>query len=151
MFSNVPDTELAAHDVVDPSELVVLSVLQLDLEPPSTGGWDLYLAARGIPVIVDDIGRRAIFRADARLLITERQKAEQRQREAAERQAAELEHQRLASLMGGKPTDQIPEGVAAATWMVQAAKDAEPKRRTVLEEVLANRGDLTYRPVRDEQ
>jgi hypothetical protein len=83
MFRNVPNTELTveltAHDVVDPSELVALSILELDLEPPSSGGWDANLAGRGIPVVDDDIGRKAIYRADARLLITERRDAEQRQ------------------------------------------------------------------------
>jgi hypothetical protein len=32
--------------------------------------------------------------------------------------------------------------------MLQAARDAEPRRRSVLEEALANRhGDITYHPV----
>jgi hypothetical protein len=70
--------------------------------------------------------------------------------ELAEQHALELEEQRRAQLRGGIPADQVPEGVSAATFMLQAAKDAEPKRRTVLEEALANEGGLTYHPIRDE-
>jgi hypothetical protein len=33
--------------------------------------------------------------------------------------------------------------------MLQAALDAEPRRRSVLEEALANSDSLTYHPVRD--
>ena len=151
MLSNIPKTEHAVRDVMDPHELIPLTVLELDLQPPSTGGWVSYLASRGIAVLFDDIGRRAIHRDDARQLITEQRHAETRQREAAERQAAQLEQQRLASLRGGVPADRIPEGVPAATWMLQAAKDAEPKRRTVLEEALDNDWSLTYHPIRDEE
>lgn len=58
-----------------------------------------------------------------RQLITEQRHAETRHHEAAERLAAELEQQRLASLRGGVPADQIPEGVAPAAAMLQAARD----------------------------
>jgi len=34
--------------------------------------------------------------------------------------------------------------------MLQAARDAEPRRRSVLDEALDNETDLTYHPVRDE-
>jgi hypothetical protein len=59
---------------------------------------------------------------------------------AAERPAAELEEQRRARLRGGVPADRIPEGVLPAVAMLQAAKDAAPRRLTPLEEALANDG-----------
>jgi hypothetical protein len=34
--------------------------------------------------------------------------------------------------------------------MLQAARDAEPRRRSVIEEALANDDGLTYHPVREE-
>ena len=52
----------------------------------------------GITVITDDIGRKAISRADARRLLTERRESEARGREAAERQAIELDRQWRAQL-----------------------------------------------------
>jgi hypothetical protein len=61
---------------VEPAELIPLSVLELDVDPPSSGGWGAVLAAYGIPVLVDDIGRSAVTpRADARRLITERRES----------------------------------------------------------------------------
>jgi hypothetical protein len=46
--------------VTNPSDLIPLSVLQLDLDPPTVGGWNACLAGRGIAVLVDDIGRPAL-------------------------------------------------------------------------------------------
>ena len=43
---------------------------------------------------------------------------------------------------GGIPDGLIPDGVSPAAAMLQAAKDAEPRRRSVLEEALDN-GALT--------
>ena len=51
-------------------EFVPLSVLALDLEPPTTG-WDSFLAARGIRVRPDDLGRPSITREAARRLFVE--------------------------------------------------------------------------------
>jgi|SRR5215203_3857681 len=51
-------------------QLVPLSVLSLDLDPPTTG-WPAYFAARGVPILEDDIGRPAIVRSDARQLFVE--------------------------------------------------------------------------------
>jgi hypothetical protein len=47
-------------------ELIPLSVLELDLEPPSVGGWRPYLADRGVAVVEDDLGRASVARSDAR-------------------------------------------------------------------------------------
>ena len=68
MFRSMPDTATAPpadNDVVDHlSEPIPLSHLELDLDPPSVGGWPAFLAW-GIPVVLDDVGRSAISHADA--------------------------------------------------------------------------------------
>ena len=69
-------------DVDPPEELVPLSVLALDLAQPAEG-WNIYLAGRGITVTVDDLGRTAIARGDARRLFVERRENEARGREKA--------------------------------------------------------------------
>jgi hypothetical protein len=51
---------------------------------------------------------------------------------------------------GGVPADRVPDGVSPAAAMLQATRDAEPRRRSVLEEALANETDLTYHPFRGE-
>jgi hypothetical protein len=127
------------HDVVA-ADLVPLSVLELDLAAPSVGGWTAYLAGRGIAVVLDDIGRSAVTRADARRLITERRESAARQHEAAERQAIELDQRWRAQLPGGVPASLIPEGVRPAAAMLQAAHDARPRRLTPLQEALSNSG-----------
>ena len=50
--------------------LVALSVLSLDLDPPSVGGWTHYLAELGIAIVSDDLGRDCIARADAARLFS---------------------------------------------------------------------------------
>src|SRR5215208_1136506 len=79
-------------------ELIPLSHLELDLDPPSGAGWPAYLAAKGVELLSDDVGRAAVSRVDARRLFTERREAEARGRELTERREVELEAQRLASL-----------------------------------------------------
>jgi hypothetical protein len=143
MLRRIPDTELATYDVTATPDLIALSVLALDLEPPSIGGWDAYLAGRGIEVTVDDIGRSAIRRADARQLFDERREGQARQREATAQNDARLEKQRLAQLRPGVPADAIPDGVTPAAAMLQAGKDAaEPRRTSPLHEALA--GDAVH-------
>jgi hypothetical protein len=52
-------------------QLVPISLLSLDHSEP-TSGWEAMLAARGIELIEDDLGRMAIRREDARALMGER-------------------------------------------------------------------------------
>jgi hypothetical protein len=104
--------------------LIPLSILELDREPPTTG-WAAGLAQLGIRVQVDDVGRLAIARSDARRLFTERREAEARQREAAERNDVEIEKQRVAALRPGIPASHMPFGVGPAAAMLQAGKDAD--------------------------
>jgi len=98
-------------------ELIPLSVLSLDLEP-STAGWHADLAARGIAVRVDDVGRSAITREAARRLFVERAEGVERAREVAARADAEIEARRLAGVRPGIPAGMVPAGVTAAEFGV---------------------------------
>ena len=142
MLRTRPETE-PSHDVTVPSDdLVPISHLELDLPAPTTG-WLVELDRRHIPVVLDDVGRRSISRADARQLFDERRENEIRQREVAERQereAIEADRVRRASIWGGISALDLPPGVAPATVMLQAAHDAQPRRTSVLEDALSNEG-----------
>jgi hypothetical protein len=127
-----------------PADLVLLSALERDLAAPSVGGWTAYLNSRGIAVVLHDIGRAAIAQADARRLLTESHDDEARQREAAERQAIELDYQRRAQPSGRIPARLIPEGALPAAAMLQAARDDRPPRVIPLQHALANSGELVF-------
>jgi hypothetical protein len=148
MFRNVPVTEPPAADVA-PADLVPLSHLQLDLAEPAIG-WAAELAARGVEIVLDDLGRASIARADARRLIAERREAEARaaqKREAVEQAAVERDQKFRAQLWGGVRADHMPPGASPAAVMLQADKDARPRRQSVLQEALSNSGGLTYHPL----
>jgi hypothetical protein len=149
----------AVAEIVDPPELVTLA----ELAAEGFGPWDspytkgprdvIEALARQLDgvVVLDDIERRCVTRETARALFAERAEAERRQREAQERREAELHEQAANNLpRGGVPADRIPDGVSPASAMLQAARDAELRRRSVLEEALDNETDLTYHPVRGE-
>jgi hypothetical protein len=109
---------------------IALSVLGLDIDEPGNG-WAPYLAERDIKVQIDDLGRAAVGRDDARRLFTEKREAEQKARELAahnERQAVEADRQWRASLPRGAAWYDVPPGVHPATAMLQHAKDALPRR-----------------------
>ena len=156
MFGTVqPDTERPAS-AIDPgenfvssassSEPVPLSQLRLDIEQPGEG-WAAFLAGRGIEVVSDDIGRPSIARADARRLFAEQREHEARKAEmlrAADEAAEEYDRQRRAQIWRGVSADMLPVGATPASVMLAAAKDAQPKRRTPLEEALSNDGGITY-------
>ena len=75
-----------------------------------------------------------------------------RKREEAERQAAERDREWRAQLHRGIPAGLIPEGVAPAAAMLQAAHDARPRRRSMLEDALDGSGTVfdSYGPDGDE-
>jgi hypothetical protein len=111
---------------------------------------DVLVRHLGGLVVFDDIGRRCVTRDTARGLFAERATAERQQREVSERNAAKLAEVADENRpRGGIPADQVPDGVLPASAMLQAAKEAEPRPRSVLEEALDN-GALTYHPIRDE-
>ncbi len=87
-------------------ELIPVSHLELDLAPPSSRGWHVYLAGRGIRVRPDDLGRPAIPRKAARRLFVERAESEARARELTARndQMIELKRQTIPT---GVPADLV--------------------------------------------
>lgn len=123
------------------NELIPLSVLELDLPAP-TIGWAAGLAERGIAVVIDDIGRLAVSRADARALFEEKRAAEVRQREAMERNeraAIEADRQWRAQLHPGVPWHRMPDpGLLPVLAMTAAAAAERPRRTSVLQDALAH-------------
>jgi hypothetical protein len=142
--STVSDTTEPTRDESSPLEpLISLVELELSLDAP-VEGWTVFLAARGIEVTLDDIGRMAVARVDARRLLTEKREreAEQaRRRKLAEAQAVADDQLRRSRIWGGAPA---VEGVSAAALMLQADKDAQPRRRSVLQEALSNSDGMTF-------
>jgi hypothetical protein len=142
MFKSLPAA--VPPVVVSSDDLIPISHLSLDLDASPAGGWDAYLDGRGIPVVFDDIGRMAVARDDARQLLTEKREreAEQaRRRKLAEAQAVADDQIRRAAIWQGVPADLIPPGVSAASVMLQASKEAQPKRQSVLQHALGNSGN----------
>jgi hypothetical protein len=146
------DTAESAPDVNVAADVIPLSHLELDLVAP-VEGWTVFLAARGVEVTLDDIGRMSIARVDARRLLTEKREreAEQaRRRKLAEAQAVADDQIRRAQIWQGVPADHMPPGVAPAAVMLQASRDAQPKRTSVLQEALADSETLTLYRMRSE-
>jgi hypothetical protein len=127
----------------DPVETVPLSVLGLDLPVPAEG-WAVFLGARGIAFRSDSIGRDAISAADAQRLIAEQRQNELRKRAflaEVEREAIEADEQRRAQIWRGVPASSVPEGMSASTAMLMAARDAQPRRRSLVEDFLDRSDD----------
>jgi hypothetical protein len=139
--------EMGDEFIKVPSTLIPLSVLSLDIDEPGNG-WAADLAARGIKVQIDDIGRLCISRSDARRLFTERREAAERQRVAQARNDVEAERQRVAQLWRGIPADQIPAGMSAAEAMVAGDPDRRPRRPSAVASFLD--GDhMIMHPIRE--
>jgi hypothetical protein len=100
-------------------------------------------------VVFDDLGRRWVTRGTARRLFVERAELEARQREAQERQdAAFVEKAATNPVWTGIPASLVPDGVLPVSAILQAAKDAGPRRRSVLEHALADRdGAIEFFPI----
>jgi hypothetical protein len=132
---------------------IALSVLGLDIDEPGNG-WAAYLAERDIKVQIDDLGRAAVGRDDARRLFTEKREAEQKARELAarnERAAEEKDRAWRASLPRGAAWYDVPPGVHPATAMLQHAKDALPRRTPSHAEWLFGEADtMTYHELQGE-
>jgi hypothetical protein len=102
---------------VPKGEPIPLSHLELDLPAPSASGWPAYLAGLGISIVLDDLGRAAVSRADAKRLFDEHREHEARAREVrerAEQAAIEADRRRRAALRPGIPADLIPPGGVAS-------------------------------------
>ena len=66
-------------------------------------------------------------------------------------QAIEADRVRRASIWGGIPADHLPPGVAPAAVMLQADRDAQPRRQSVLQHALANTGEMVFHPIRGDE
>jgi hypothetical protein len=146
MFRSAPAAEPAPVDQIVADDLIPISHLELDLPAPATG-WLIELDRRGISIVADDLGRLAVTRDSARQLFDEHRENEARKREAAQRQeqaAIEADRQFRARLPRGTPWYAFPDSVSPAEAWRAAELAAQPKRRSVLEEALANEGTLTY-------
>jgi hypothetical protein len=136
------------------AERVPLSELALELPVPPDG-WAAELAARGVAVVLDDLGRACVDRAVARDLFA----AYRSQQEAAARRRVELEEElvaadaaRRAAMPRGIPAGAVPEGISAAQLMMLSdPMDRGSRRESVLEHALSNGGQPVYHPIRDEQ
>jgi hypothetical protein len=153
MFSRIPDINLAVPaQTIDPVDLVPLADLAAEgfgygspFVTTPRDAVDALASQLDDQVILDDLGRRAVPRKVARELFTERAEGERRQREAQQRHEEELAEQAANNRpRGGIPADRIPEGVLPVVAMMQAVKDDEPRRQSVLEHALANDGGVVY-------
>jgi hypothetical protein len=133
-------------------EPVPLSELSLDLPAPAAG-WPSELERRGVVVVLDDLGRPAIDRAAARALFAEHRE----QREVAARRRVEIEQRAVeadrafrASLPAGIPAGAVPEGISAGQLLMLSDPIQGAKRRSVVEDALANDGGLIFHPINED-
>jgi hypothetical protein len=138
---------------VDPVEQPVpLSELERDLPAPGVG-WAAHLSDRGVQVVLDDLGRAAVARRDARLLFAESREAaalKARMLEAAERAAVEADQQFRAQLGVGVPASAL-NGVSYAEAVQSMELDSVPyrPRASVVEDLLDNSG-MTFHSLAEE-
>jgi hypothetical protein len=147
MFRNpAPVAEPAPDAIERPAEVAVpLSHLSLDVDEPPVG-WDAFLAGRGIPIVLDHIGRLSISSADARQLLTERREDEIRRREVAARQEAQAiaaDQARRARLPRGMPADIVRDGLTPAEALVMVGESSAPRAKSVHEQLLER--ELSHR------
>jgi hypothetical protein len=85
-------------------------------------------------------------------MVAERDQAELRQREVQARNKAQFHAMATANVpQRGVPADRLPPDVLPAVAMLQAARDNEPRRRSVLEEALTKDSDLVYHRIDREE
>lgn len=135
-----------------PGELVPLSILQLDQTEP-VEGWAVFLGRRAIVIRPDNLGRDSVTSTAARQLLDEQRELklkQQRRLKLAEAEAVEADERRRAALWQGLPADRLPVGAHPASAMLAAAKDAQPKRTSVLEHAQSNEGAMVFHSYADE-
>ena len=122
--------------VMNTQELIPISHLSLDLSEPIVG-WAASLSERGIELLEDDIGRKAISREDARTLMAEAREREAREREDQRRRRSERADSKVPAgvpaLEGATPF----ESMASAGDFVSVAQEFGRPRPNFLEEELA--------------
>jgi hypothetical protein len=137
-----------------PEQLVTLSELSLDLPEP-VAGWAAEMAARGVEVVLDDLGRAAISRPAARLLFTEHlaeQELAARRREEIEQRLVAADEARRARMPKGIPVSAEVPGLTPAMLMMLSDPAAQSARReSPLEHALQNSGSAVFHPIRDER
>src|SRR5215204_3823203 len=131
MFRTTAAAEPPVEEVA-PSSLIPLSLLALEMDPGDD--WSAYLAERDVPVLTDAVGRDSVLSSDARALLVEHRERVAAEREAAarryelrEREAEERDRERRAQIWKGVPASAFPEGVSAASVLVAALGEAQPK------------------------
>jgi hypothetical protein len=125
--------------------MIPLSVLRLDLDPGEP--WPLFLGRRGIAFRPDRIGRDAVTAGDAQRLLAERRAHKLRNQavlRAREAEAVEADERRRALIWKGVPADAMPSDASPASVMLQAAKDARPRRQSMVEAAFANDGTVMH-------
>ena len=134
-----------------PEQPVLLVELERDLGAPPLG-WPSELAGRGVVVFEDDLGRAAVERSAARAIYAEhreQQEAAARRRAEIERRVIEADERFRDSLPAGIPAGAVPEGVTPGMLLMLSDPMQGPRRRSVLEDALANDGTV-YHPIREE-
>ena len=143
--SNSARTQVLADDTIP------VSVLALDLGEPAEG-WDAFLAAHNVTVAEDDLGRPAVARSAARMLLAERRAAEARAREVMARQEAEAvaaDQERRARIWKGLSADQIPVGMTLGELFAATDREGRPRRKNPVEAALDGDGAVYY-PIEQE-
>jgi hypothetical protein len=134
-----------------PEQPVPLSQLGLDVPAPPAG-WAFELERRGIPIMLDEIGRPSISRDAARDLLTEHRENEARMarhREELERQAIASDRRFRARLSPGVPAAAIPAGVAPAQALMEAEQNAQAT--SLLDAMMDGTGDtMVYHPINED-
>jgi hypothetical protein len=121
----------------DTEELIAISILSLDLSEPIVG-WEASLSERGIELLEDDIGRKAISREDARTLMAESREHEARVLEEQRRRDAERADLKLPAGVPALEEGATPfESMVAGGDYVSVAQEFGRPRPNFLEEELA--------------
>ena len=136
------------------AEPVPLTELERDLPAPAAG-WAAELAARGVTVVLDDLGRPSITRAAARVLFTEHRENEARtarRRAEIEQRVIAADEARRAALPKGIPANSVPTGVSAAEMLMLSDPFPATRRQSVLEHALEHpAGAIVYTPIGGEE
>ena len=149
IFNSKPDIERPGPDRRVYDDLIPLSHLGLELDT-TPNGWVLHLERRGIAVLTDDIGRRAISRSDAKQLLDEKHAEDVRKaklRAVQEREAVEADRAWRAQLGQGVSAAALAAGMSYAEAVHAAELASQPyrPRTSVAEDLLDNGGSgLTF-------
>jgi hypothetical protein len=142
MMFRATATAPPTQDMPAVADTIPLTVLQLD-HPAPAAGWTAYLAGRGVEIVEDDLGREAISRGDAKILLDEQRKREAKRAELlarADEAAEQFDREWRAQLGVGIPASAIPAGMTYAAAVASAELDGVGyrPRATLVADVLDN-------------